>query len=304
MRKADRAVAGLGKKYLDAVLRGDGAAAERVIAEGLAGGASTISLYLDVVMAAQVRVGDLWRRGRANVAQEHLATRIGQAQLDRLRQGLERRSPSGRRAVVAAVEGEHHDLGPRVVADFLHMDGWEVDFLGANVPTADLVEFARQRRPDLVVLSATLDECLPAVARASAALGALPSPGRILAGGAAVRSAKAARALGADGDGGDALGAVQEARRVSGGLEPRRSLPEYLRLLGQRVHDLRESRRWSQRQLAEAAGLDRTYISAVEHGKQNLSLGAVMKLADALEVPADHLLTGSGRLGDTGLGLK
>jgi methanogenic corrinoid protein MtbC1/DNA-binding XRE family transcriptional regulator len=277
----------LSRRYLEAVVRGDAASAGRVIAEGLARGVSAISLYLDVVGGAQVRVGDLWHRGRLSVAQEHLATQIGLAQLDRLRQSLHRRGPSGRRAVVAAVEGEQHELGPRVVADFLSMDGWEVDFLGANLPTADLVDFVRRRAPDLVALSATL----PALARAMAALRALPRPPRLLAGGAALSAEGQARAHGADADGRDALAAVQEARRLFADAAPR-SLPTFLKALGERVQSLRKGHRWSQQELADAAGLDRTYISAVEHGKQNVTLGAIMKLADALKVPVDGLLTG------------
>jgi methanogenic corrinoid protein MtbC1/DNA-binding XRE family transcriptional regulator len=286
-------VAGLSRRYLEAVVRGDAASAGRVIAEGLARGVSAISLYLDVVGGAQVRVGDLWHRGRLSVAQEHLATQIGLAQLDRLRQSLHRRGASGRRAVVAAVEDEQHELGARVVADFLSMDGWEVDFLGANLPTADLVDFVRRRAPDLVALSATLPEHLPALARAISALRALPRPPRVLAGGAALSAEGQARAHGADADGRDALAAVQEARRLFADAAAPRSLPAYLKALGERVQSLRKGRRWSQQELADAAGLDRTYISAVEHGKQNVTLGAIMKLADALKVPVDGLLTGS-----------
>ena len=46
----------------------------------------------------------------------------------------------------------------------------------------------------------------------------------------------------------------------------------------------------TQQQLADASELDRTYISLVEHGKQNLSLDAVLKIANALEVPLSDLL--------------
>jgi transcriptional regulator with XRE-family HTH domain len=38
------------------------------------------------------------------------------------------------------------------------------------------------------------------------------------------------------------------------------------------------------------AELDRTYVSAVERGRQNLTLGAIMKLAGALETSLDDLL--------------
>ena len=36
--------------------------------------------------------------------------------------------------------------------------------------------------------------------------------------------------------------------------------------------------------------LDRTYISMVEHGKQNLTIGAVLRITDALDVPIGELI--------------
>ena len=61
--------------------------------------------------------------------------------------------------------------------------------------------------------------------------------------------------------------------------------------MGSRVQDLRKGRNWNQEQLAQASSLDRTYISAVENGKQNLTIGVVLKLAQALEVPLGKLLS-------------
>ena len=56
------------------------------------------------------------------------------------------------------------------------------------------------------------------------------------------------------------------------------------------MHELRSGKGWTQQQLAESAGLDRTYISGLEHGKQNPTLGALLRLAGALEVPLDRLV--------------
>lgn len=45
----------------------------------------------------------------------------------------------------------------------------------------------------------------------------------------------------------------------------------------------------SQEKLGELAGLDRTYISSVEAGRRNLSLKAIHRLADALDVNASEM---------------
>lgn len=50
----------------------------------------------------------------------------------------------------------------------------------------------------------------------------------------------------------------------------------------------------SQEELADRAGLHRTYISDVERGVRNLSLGSIDRLAQALEIPVSTLFARSG----------
>jgi DNA-binding XRE family transcriptional regulator len=59
---------------------------------------------------------------------------------------------------------------------------------------------------------------------------------------------------------------------------------------GQRLRELRVERGLSQESLAARAGLDRTYISGIERGRRNLSLGNIERLAIALKVEAAELL--------------
>ena len=61
--------------------------------------------------------------------------------------------------------------------------------------------------------------------------------------------------------------------------------------MGQKVQEIRRDLGGNQQQLADSADLDRTYMSAVEHGKQNLTLGAIVKLADGLGVELKQLLS-------------
>jgi transcriptional regulator with XRE-family HTH domain len=53
---------------------------------------------------------------------------------------------------------------------------------------------------------------------------------------------------------------------------------------GRRVRQIREQRGFSQEQLAELAGIHRTYMSSVERGQRNIGLDNIAALADALGV--------------------
>ena len=53
---------------------------------------------------------------------------------------------------------------------------------------------------------------------------------------------------------------------------------------GKRVKALREAKGWSQEELADRAGLHRTYISAVERAVRNPTLTVIDRIANALDV--------------------
>ena len=68
------------------------------------------------------------------------------------------------------------------------------------------------------------------------------------------------------------------------------TLEDSLASLGGRVRAVRVRAGMTQQELGDACGLDRTYISAVERGKQNLSVGALLKISQALETPMSELV--------------
>ncbi len=266
--------------------------ARSVIEQALGRGVGHVELYLGVLAPAQVRIGELWHEGAVNIAQEHLATSITIGLMDSLRQGMKPQTGLDVRAVVTPVEGDHHSVGARMIADLLAMDGWEVDFLGTGTPASDLGDFVRHRSVDLVAISSTMPEFLPNVRAATDVIcgGDSPRPKIMLGGGALQSTPRDLDGLGCDAVVANALEAVSEARRLVGLTEENLTLGEHLALMGRRINSARSSQRMTQQQLADAAGLDRAYISLVEHGKQNLSIGAVLKIANALGVPMGDLL--------------
>ena len=54
--------------------------------------------------------------------------------------------------------------------------------------------------------------------------------------------------------------------------------------IGQRIKELREETNMSQKDLAYAADLDRSYIASVENGQRNVSIVNIEKIANALGV--------------------
>jgi transcriptional regulator with XRE-family HTH domain len=58
---------------------------------------------------------------------------------------------------------------------------------------------------------------------------------------------------------------------------------------GQCIRNLRKQKGWSQENLAERAGLHRTYIGAIERGEQNVSLKNILKLATVFDLSPSEL---------------
>jgi len=61
---------------------------------------------------------------------------------------------------------------------------------------------------------------------------------------------------------------------------------------GWNVRQLRKAQNLSQEELAEKAGLHRTYIGSVERGERNISLENILALARALNVSLVDLFRG------------
>ena len=64
---------------------------------------------------------------------------------------------------------------------------------------------------------------------------------------------------------------------------------DLLAKFGRDVRIVRKERQLSQEDLAELAGVHRTYIGAVERGEKNVSLRNIARIAQALDVKIHEL---------------
>ncbi|HLM34862.1 MAG TPA: MerR family transcriptional regulator [Gaiellaceae bacterium] len=110
----------------------------------------------DVLAPALAAVGESWEAGEISVAQEHLASGVVRAHLERLL--ADSRAAIRGTAVLACAPGERHELGLLMLAVLLRADGWQVAYLGADTPVGDAVALAEESGARLLCFSATMVE--------------------------------------------------------------------------------------------------------------------------------------------------
>jgi MerR family transcriptional regulator, light-induced transcriptional regulator len=112
--------------------------------------------------------------------------------------------------VAAAVDLERHEIVLRMLTDLLELDGWSVEYLGANVAPPEIVGAVAEHAPSVLALSVSLPQHLARLQRAiDAVRTGVPSPPLVLAGGRALLDRPAlALELGADLTAADAREAV------------------------------------------------------------------------------------------------
>ena len=156
----------LAKQYLQALLQGERDLASRLILDATRAGTPVRELYLFVFERSQQEIGRLWQVNQITVAHEHYCTAATQMIIAQLYPYIFSGEKKGKHALTACAVGELHEMGPRMVSDFLEMEGWNTTYLGANVPVPALVRILEERRPDLLALSATMTYHLQVVRRA------------------------------------------------------------------------------------------------------------------------------------------
>ena len=213
--------------YLSLVGDGDEYGAVELVTGLLDDGVPPQRVMIDLIARTQGRVGELWASNEWSVAREHAATAISERALSAVAARTNVR-PSRGRITIACVDGEWHALPVRILAEMLRLDGWRVDFLGANVPGPHLVTHLHQTGPDAVALSCMIPTRLP---RAHAAITACQSAGvPVIAGGRGFGpGGRYAQRLGADAW---AAGAEEAVHRLARNWPPQQRDSQLASFLG------------------------------------------------------------------------
>lgn len=175
--------------FLQSILTGQRHAAVRIARDALRNGLSVEDLYVDVLQPALYAVGARWEANELTVAEEHIATAIVQYVMAQVYEAPDIQGRARGTAVLTGVEGELHNIGVVMVGDVLEASGWQVRFLGSNLPSASILAAIRDAAPSHVGISVTMLFNVPVVRNLIEAIRAeFAHRVRILVGGAAFRT--------------------------------------------------------------------------------------------------------------------
>ena len=138
--------------WLAACAAFDEAAAERILSEAFALFPPE-QVCIEVLQKSLAMIGQGWYEGTISVQQEHFASALAMRRLDALLTGVPTASRTGK-ILVGCPPHEEHTFGPLLLAFLLRRRGWDVVYLGANVPVDRLALTLESVRPRLSVFLA------------------------------------------------------------------------------------------------------------------------------------------------------
>ena len=184
----------------------------------LDGGANPRDIITKGLQAGMAAVGEKFSSGEYFLPDMLMAARAMKAALEVLKPALEKTGiPTIGKVVIGTVEGDMHDIGKNVVATFLSGNGFEVFDLGLNVPVQQFIDGVKEKKPDILGMSALLSTTMPVFGKVIQALeeAGLRDSVKVVVGGAPVTQDYASY-IGADGYAHDGGRAVPVCRQLIG----------------------------------------------------------------------------------------
>jgi 5-methyltetrahydrofolate--homocysteine methyltransferase len=201
-----------------AIVSGDREKTIQLTKEALGAGTSPPEIITEGLQAGMSAVGEKFSSGEYFLPDMLMSARAMQAALEILNPSLEKTGmPTIGRVVIGTVAEDIHDIGKNIVATFLKGSGFEVFDLGVDVPDEKFVDEVREKKPDILGLSALVTTTMPAMGNIIKSLeeAGLRSKVKVIVGGAPVTQ-HFAEHIGADAFADDGGQAISVCKRLLG----------------------------------------------------------------------------------------
>jgi MerR family transcriptional regulator, light-induced transcriptional regulator len=138
--------------WVNACLAFDGQQAEGLLAQAFALYPAEVVCF-DVLQKGITQIGSGWYRGEYTVQQEHFTSELALRRIDALIAAAPPPTRTGR-ILIGCPPGEEHTFGALLLTALLRREGYDIVYLGANVPVEHMEHTIATARPDLVVMAA------------------------------------------------------------------------------------------------------------------------------------------------------
>lgn len=144
----------------------------------------------NVLVPLMEEIGEGWRKGNLRISHEHLASHVIRTFLGGVL-ASHKSSPSAPNVLVTTPADQWHDIGALIIAVTAASEGWNVTYLGANLPSEEIAGAVKSNNCIAVILSVVYPEDDPSLVQEIRKLRrALPDNVSIIVGGRASLSYK------------------------------------------------------------------------------------------------------------------
>lgn len=145
-------VAAMREAWINACMNFDEFQAEQLLAQAFALFPAEV-VCLDLIQKGLHDIGAGWYDGKITVQQEHFASALAIRRMEAMLSSTPAPTRPGR-ILVGCPPEEEHTFVPLLISLLMRRRGWDVVYLGANVPLRSLETTLDTVRPNLVVLTA------------------------------------------------------------------------------------------------------------------------------------------------------
>jgi methanogenic corrinoid protein MtbC1 len=118
----------------------------------------SISDFFDKILRPVMsKIGSDWETGKLSVATEHVASNVAQTLVKIIMEHVS--GVNNKKKILLCVPlGEEHHIGCDVLETYLTIKGFKVFNMGTSVPSDVIIEFIDMEKPDIVLISITIND--------------------------------------------------------------------------------------------------------------------------------------------------
>lgn len=113
-----------------------------------------LDMIENVIVPLMHRIGDEWETGDLSISHEHMTSAVIRFFLESMRKAYRIR-PNAPKIVIATPSEHYHEIGALIIAAIAASQGWNVIYLGANTPLADIANTALNYQVAAIGISLT-----------------------------------------------------------------------------------------------------------------------------------------------------